>query len=389
MAGGRGLPAGSGCLFAADRRRFRRHRRRLLALDGCHTRPCSPLGRSRAISGSRPNRNGLPRSSVALGSPTWVALRTRVTTRPGLHHWIRPPVALPIRVLAGPPARVTTGPGTGGTRRTRIRGLPLGPARRPLGSWAAAAPPLVPRVDRGLSVRPGRWRLHASGMLRPGAPLGRGCRRLGGGSLAPGREGTRDEAGVIAAGRLRRRLGSAVTGTRRRRGRLRDRRERVRVRTRWRGLALGSRGVPVPSGSALSIGARRREPGPMLSGVRRRRGCRGGLGGPVRRELAGRRDRGAGVLRAGFLRAGFLRAGFLRTGVRCAGLRRCVRSGWFGRFWPVWFETPWPGGGVGRLVHASSLVRPPDGRWAQPIEAETLPRQAVPDLRRRHTAGRR
>jgi hypothetical protein len=89
----------------------------------------------------------------------------------------------------------------------------------------------------------------------------------------------------------------------------------------------------------------------------------------VGRELTGRRNRGAG---------------FLRTGVR-----RRVRSGRFGWFWSVWFETSWPGGGVGRLVHASSLVRPPDGRCAQPIDAGTLPRQAAPNLGRRHTAGRR
>jgi hypothetical protein len=262
MAGGRRLPAGSAFLFATDRRRLRGYLRRLLAPDGCHTWP---------------NRYGLSRSGVAPGPP--------------------------IRVIAGPPARVTTGPRTGGTRRSRIRDLLLGLARRSLGAWAAAAPPLVRRVGRVLSVRSG---LDGRGRRRLGA--GRGGDRLGGGSLALGRGGTRGA-------------------------------------------------VPVPFGGVLSIGARRREPGPRLSGVRCRRGCRG--------------------------------AGFLRTGVRCAGPRRCVRSGWFSRFWPVWFETPWPGGGIGRLVHASSLVRPP-GRALGPAyrggdaSATGWPRPAT-----RRTASRR
>jgi hypothetical protein len=335
MAGGWRLPAGHGFLFVTDRRRLRGHRRRLLALGGRHTRSRSSLVRSCAISGSRFNRNGRSRPGVVPGSPTRV------------------------------------------DRRARIRGLLPGRVRRSLGLRVAAAAVLVRRFDRGLWARPGldlglggrgRRRLPATRGLRPGASLGRGRDRLAGGGLAVGRGRIGDRAGVIAAGRLRRRLGSVMPGTRRRRGRLRDGRRR-------RDLALGRRGVPVGASrrrlalGGRAVGACRRDLGPRLSGVRGRRGCRGGLGGPVGRELAGRRNRGAG---------------FLRTGVR-----RRVRSGRFGWFWSVWFETSWPGGGVGRLVHASSLVRPPDGRCAQPIDAGTLPRQAAPNLGRRHTAGRR
>jgi hypothetical protein len=307
MAGGWRLPAGHGFLFVTDRRRLRGHRRRLLAPGGRHTRSRSRLVRSCAISG----------------------------------------------------------------------GLLPGRAGRSLGLRVAAAAVLVRRFDRGLWARPGldlglggrgRRRLPATRGLRPGASLGRGRDRLAGGGLAVGRGRIGDRAGVIAAGRLRRRLGSVMPGTRRRRGRLRDGRRR-------RDLALGRRGVPVGACrrrlalGGRAVGACRRDLGPRLSGVRGRRGCRGGLGGPVGRELAGRRNRGAG---------------FLRTGVR-----RRVRSGRFGWFWSVWFETSWPGGGIGRLVHASSLVRPPDGRCAQPIDAGTLPRQAAPNLGRRRTAGRR
>jgi hypothetical protein len=337
MAGGWRLPTGSGVLFVTDRRRFRGHRRRLLAPGGCHTRSRSRLVRSCATSGSRSNRNGRSRPAV----------------------------------VPGPPTRAV--------RRARIRGLLAGRAGRSLGLRAAAAAMLVRRVDRGLRARPGldsgldgrgrsigagrgrgrpgRWRSPATRGLRPAASLGRGRDRLAGGGLAVGRGRIGDQAGAIPAGRLWRRLGSVMPGTGRRRGCLRDGRRR-------RGLTLGRRGVPVGAcrrGLALggrAVGACRRDLGPRLSGVRGRRGCRGGLGGPVGRELAGRRNRGAG---------------FLRTGVR-----RRVRSGRFGRFWSVWFETSWPGGGVGRLVHASSLVRPPDGRCAQPIDAGTLPRQPAP-----------
>ena len=335
MAGGWRLPAGHGFLFVTDRRRLRGHRRRLLAPGGRHTRSRSSLVRSCAISGSRFNRNGRSRPGVVPGSPTRV------------------------------------------DRRARIHGLLPGRAGRSLGLRVAAAAVLVRRFDRGLWARPGlnpgldgrgRQRLPATRGLRPGASPGRGRDRLAGGGLAVGRGRIGDRAGVIAAGRLRRRLGSVMPGTRRRRGRLRDGRRR-------RDLALGRRGVPVGACrrrlalGGRAVGACRRDLGPRLSGVRGRRGCRGGLGGPVGRELTGRRNRGAG---------------FLRTGVR-----RRVRSGRFGWFWSVWFETSWPGGGVGRLVHASSLVRPPDGRCAQPIDAGTLPRQAAPNLGRRRTAGRR
>ena len=50
-----------------------------------------------------------------------------------------------------------------------------------------------------------------------------------------------------------------------------------------------------------------------------------------------------------------------------------------------------PGRGVGSVVWSTQAPScgPPDGRWAQPIEAGTLPRQAGPDLRRRRTASRR
>jgi hypothetical protein len=337
MAGGWRLPAGSGVLFVTDRRRFRGHRRRLLTPGGCHTRSRSRLVRSCATFGSRSNRNG--------------------RSRPG--------------VVPGPPARVA--------RRARIRGLLPDRAGRSLGLRAAAAAMLVRRVDRGLRARPGldpgldgrgrsigagrgrgrpgRWRSLASRGLRPAASLGRGRDRLAGGGLAVGRGRIGDRAGAIPDGRLWRRLGSVMPGTGRRRGRLRDRRRR-------RDLTLGRRGVPVGACrrrlalGGRAVGACRRGLGPRLSGVRGRRGCRGGLGGPVGRELAGRRNRGAG---------------FLRTGVR-----RRVRSGRFGRFCSVWFGTSWPGDGIGRLVHASSLVRPPDGRCAQPIDAGTLLRQAAP-----------
>jgi hypothetical protein len=333
MAGARRLPAGPGFLFVTGRRRLRGHRR-LLTPGGRHTRSRSRPVRSCGISGLRSNRNGRSRPAVVLGPPSRAA------------------------------------------RRARIRGLLPGCVGRSLGLRVAAAAMLVRRFDGGLWARPGldlgldgrgRWRLPATRGLRPGAWLGRGRGRLAGGWLAVGSGRIGDRAGVIAPGRLRRRLGSAILGTRRRRGRLRD-------GGRRRDLALGRRGLRVGACrrrlalGGRAVGACRRGLGPRLSGVRGRRGCRGGLGGPVGRELAGRRNR----------------AGFLRTGVR-----RRVRSGRFGWFWSVWFETSWPGGGVGRLVHASSLVRPPDGRCAQPIDAGTLPRQAAPNLGRRHTAGRR
>jgi hypothetical protein len=52
-----------------------------------------------------------------------------------------------------------------------------------------------------------------------------------------------------------------------------------------------------------------------------------------------------------------------------------VRSWRIGRFWLIWLEAPGAGGGIGRSVHACSLVWPPDGRRAQPIGARALPRR--------------
>lgn len=298
MVGGRRLRAGSGALFAGDRRRLLR--RRLLAPGGRRRGPRPRPVRSCATSGWPFNRDRPPRLGVAPGLPARVAHRTR-------------------------------------TRGLRLR---RGRAWRFLGLWAAVASALAGRVDHGPSGRPGldrggRRRLGALGLRRergrgrtrsigagrargrrsrrrlptprtprPGALLGRGRGRLAGGSLAVGGRWFGVRAGVIAAGGPRRRLGSGAIGT------------------------------------------------------RRRRSCRGGLGGARRRGPAGRRRGGVGRLRA--------------------AVRGWVRPGWCGRFRAVWFETPRPGGGVGRLVHASSLVRPPDGRLAQPIEAGTLPRQAVP-----------
>jgi hypothetical protein len=64
----------------------------------------------------------------------------------------------------------------------------------------------------------------------------------------------------------------------------------------------------------------------------------------------------------------------LAAGVGPGGLLR-VRPGGIGSLWPIWLEAPLAGGEVGRSVHACSLVWPPGGRRAQPIEAEALPRR--------------
>ena len=68
-----------------------------------------------------------------------------------------------------------------------------------------------------------------------------------------------------------------------------------------------------------------------------------------------------------------------RRGSRALVRRHLTRG--FGGFRAIWLETPGPVGGVGRLVHASSLVRPPDGRRAQPIGAGVLPRQPLSTTR--------
>jgi hypothetical protein len=63
-------------------------------------------------------------------------------------------------------------------------------------------------------------------------------------------------------------------------------------------------------------------------------------------------------------------------GTRLRNVRRTgLRGVWPGRFGGLGWETPGPVGGVGRSVHASSLVRPPDGHRGQPIGAGGLPRQ--------------
>jgi hypothetical protein len=67
-----------------------------------------------------------------------------------------------------------------------------------------------------------------------------------------------------------------------------------------------------------------------------------------------------------------------RTGapaVAGPGVLRGIRPGRIGRFWTIWLEAPGAGGGVGRSVHACSLVWPPGGRRAQPIGAGALPRR--------------
>ena len=59
-----------------------------------------------------------------------------------------------------------------------------------------------------------------------------------------------------------------------------------------------------------------------------------------------------------------------RVGVRWRG--RPGRLGWFRA---IGFEAPWPGGGVGRSVHASSLVRPPGRASGPAYRGGALPRQ--------------
>jgi hypothetical protein len=57
------------------------------------------------------------------------------------------------------------------------------------------------------------------------------------------------------------------------------------------------------------------------------------------------------------------------------GVLRRVRPGGIGRFWAIRSEAARTGGGIGRSVHACSLVWPPGGRRAQPIGAGALPRR--------------
>ena len=71
------------------------------------------------------------------------------------------------------------------------------------------------------------------------------------------------------------------------------------------------------------------------------------------------------------------------------GVRWWVRPGRLGRFRAVPFEAPWPGGGVGRSVHACSLVRPP-GRASSPAyRGGGASATAVHDLGGSHTANSR
>ena len=92
--------------------------------------------------------------------------------------------------------------------------------------------------------------------------------------------------------------------------------------------------------------------------VRRRcRGLVGGLGNERPDHLRGRSGRGGTTVVAGL------------------SVLLWVRPRGIGRFWLIWLEAPGAGGGVGRSVHACSLVWPPSGRRAQPIGAEALPRR--------------
>jgi hypothetical protein len=256
-------------------------------------------------------------------------------------------------VTLGPPIRAAlrTRVPTRRTHRTRTRGLRRGRAWRFLGRWAAVAPALAGRVDHDPPGGPGR---------------GRGGRcRLG--ALGLRRERGRGRTRSIGAGRARGRRG---------------RRRLPTPRTPRPVALLGRGGGRLAGGSlaagggrfgaragAVAAGSPRRRLGSRAIGTRRRRGRRGGLGGVRRRGPAGRRRGGVGCLRI--------------------EVRRRVRPGWCGRFGAVWFETPWPGGGVGRLVHASSLVRPPGRAFGPAYRGGDASATGCPNLGRPHTAGRR
>jgi hypothetical protein len=210
---------------------------------------------------------------------------------------------------------------------------------------------------RGLAFRGGSR--SRGRRARRGRTGGRGCRR-------PLRGLSRSRGGLV--------LGRRTTGRRRRRRPgLRTWNDRRglrwrRLRSRFRGRRFRSRPAPaVPSPALLTF------TGALHRG---RRLVRLVLGRPTWLHPE-RRDQPAHGSGRRLLR---VRAdATLTTGLRSwAAVRRTslhgIRPGRFGGLRAVWCETPGPGDGVGRSVHASSLVRPPDGHRAQPIGAGGLPR---------------
>ena len=144
---------------------------------------------------------------------------------------------------------------------------------------------------------------------------------------------------------------------------------RPRSRTCARGVAPRCGRIPVLTGCGR---------GRLGAGAARTRGRGAGIAGMLARPGRRRRDLG-GLSVGGGWSAGptvvLVPPGRLRR--RLEGGPILVRPRGFGRFRGIWVELPWPVRGVGRSVHGCSLVRPPDGRRAQPIEAGWLPRPGL------------
>jgi hypothetical protein len=294
--------------------------------------------RTRTALGSSTLRARRPRTrpSFGLWVPAASDLRTLVTfdlrTRPIFHFWARVGLLLRARLVPGVRACGGTGRPDRLVRCPSISVALLRPTR----------PGLVGR-DRGPGSRGGRRR-----RPRTRGPVG-GSGRVAG-------------SWVIAAGRRAGQLLWALGIDLQRRGR-RTRSGRAGRSGGTRRRTRGPAARPRRLGVTLARGRARLGGGPSRAGRAR---------DPFGRTVAGVRHRAA-RLRSGPLH--FRRWWRGRLVPRRVGVRWRVRAGRLGRFRAIGFEAPWPGGGVGRSVHASSLVRPPDGRRAQPIGAGALPRQ--------------